>query len=108
MSTYPFMGQAAFLWVIVQHGQLCAPSRKISGHFMMYCIRGKISADLLFIYERLQAGAANTVSIPPAQFDACYISDQTNAILEAARQETFAVLGQEWATPTVMVNGFAC
>jgi protein-disulfide isomerase len=58
-----------------------------------------------FSYERLQAGAANTVGIPPATFDECYTSAATNAVLEAARQETFSILGQEWRTPTVIVNG---
>jgi protein-disulfide isomerase len=58
-----------------------------------------------FSYERLQAGAANTVGIPPATFDDCYTSPATNAVLEAARQTTFSILGQEWRTPTVIVNG---
>ncbi|MDQ7024119.1 MAG: thioredoxin domain-containing protein [Anaerolineae bacterium] len=61
--------------------------------------------NFAFVYERLQSGAANTIAIPPTTFDDCYTSNATNAVLEAARQETFAILGQQWRTPTVTVNG---
>jgi protein-disulfide isomerase len=58
-----------------------------------------------FTYQRLQSGAANTVAVPPLVFDECYTSDATNAVLEAARQEAFALMGQTWRTPRVIVNG---
>ena len=52
-----------------------------------------------------KAGAANTVAVPPIIFDLCYTDLSTNTILESARQETFAILGENWRTPTIIVNG---
>jgi protein-disulfide isomerase len=57
-----------------------------------------------FVYERLQQGAANGVAIPPETFDACCTSDEINIVLDAARQKTFDILGQQWATPTILIN----
>jgi len=56
-----------------------------------------------FVYERLQAGA-EALGIAPEDFDECYTSDETTAILQSSLEASFEY-AEGVRAPMVIVNG---